>query len=73
MSVDLCTNCGFGLFSDGECTDAGCREQKRAFVRAAAIAYFAALPDSAEVTLPDVFHDVWRDARALWAAKPRDC
>lgn len=44
--------------------------ERREFIRRTATAYFASLP---YCTDPVLLGEVWRDAAALWDAKPEDC
>jgi hypothetical protein len=61
--------------AEDEAVDKAIAEAERiAFIRDAAIAYLAALPWSAtETTDPSLYAEAWREAKALWSAKPEDC
>lgn len=49
-------------------------EERRTFIREAAIAYFASLPYSLdEPTEAETLSQIWKDCAALWDAKPEDC
>lgn len=49
-------------------------DERKRFIREAAMHYLAALPYSAsDETARAVYDDCWRDARGLWDAKPEDC